>query len=54
MWDSIYDAFQAINQNEPTNINSSGDSEFERIDVEPAEKPIAVILKHSAEETSSE
>ncbi|XP_057958300.1 protein NO VEIN isoform X2 [Malania oleifera] len=49
MWDSIYDAFQAIGQRATTHTVFENHSEYECIDVEPSEKDAIVITKDSAE-----
>ncbi|GKU97667.1 hypothetical protein SLEP1_g10782 [Rubroshorea leprosula] len=50
MWDSTYDAIQAINQPEFTNT-SDNYTEYESIEVEPSEKDKSSVSKHSMQST---
>jgi hypothetical protein len=54
MWDSIYDTFLAISQQELNNTPMQNQSEYEIIDVEPSVKDAPVIAEHSVELTHSE
>ena len=54
MWDSIYDTFLAISQQELTNTPMQNQSEYEIIDVEPSVKDAPVIAEHCVEVTHSE
>ena len=54
MWDSIYDTFLAISQQELTNSLMQNQSDYEIIDVEPSVKDAPVIVEHSVELTHSE
>lgn len=53
MWDSIYDTFQAINQNELTKTCNEKYSEYEIIDVEPSLKDAPVIADDHKERIHS-
>lgn len=52
MWDSTYDAIQAINQPEFTRT-SDNYTEYESIDVEPSEKDKSSVSKHSVQSIQS-
>jgi hypothetical protein len=54
MWDSIYDTFLAISQQELTNTPMQNQSEYEIIDVEPSVKDAPVIAEHCVEVTHGE
>ena len=54
MWDSIYDTFLAISQQELNNTPMQNQSEYEIIDVEPSVTDAPVIAEHSVELTHSE
>lgn len=53
MWDSIYDTFQAIAQNELTKTFDK-DPKYESISVEPSLKNPATVAEHVAEHPHSE
>lgn len=54
MWDSIYDTFQAISQDELTNKLPDKHSEYESIDVEPSENDTVAITDCILEHRHSE
>ena len=54
MWDSIYDTFLAISQQELTNSLMQNQSDYEIIDVESSVKDAPVISEHSVELTHSQ
>jgi hypothetical protein len=54
MWDSIYDTFQALSQQDSTQAHVEKNSEYEIIDVEPSVKDAPVIADHGVECTRGE
>jgi hypothetical protein len=54
MWDSIYDTFQALSQQDLTQTCMEKNSEYEIIDVEPSVEDAPVIAEHDVERTRGE
>lgn len=54
MWDNIYDALQAINDNERDETGTDEGAKYETIDVVPSEKNLAVTSALDTEATHSE
>ncbi|KAJ7955389.1 Histidine kinase/DNA gyrase B [Quillaja saponaria] len=53
MWDSIYDTFQAISQNELTDTLPEQNSEYVNIDVGPSVKNTPATIEHNVEHIQS-
>lgn len=54
MWDSVYDTFQAISQQELVKTPSDKYSEFESIEVEPSKQVAVLNTEHIVQHTNSE
>jgi hypothetical protein len=54
MWDSIYDTFQALSQQDSTQARVEKNSENEIIDVEPSVRDAPFIADHGVECTRGE
>ncbi|XP_054822554.1 protein NO VEIN [Prosopis cineraria] len=49
LWNSMYDSFQAISNNELDNSHANKDSEYETIDVGPSDKIVPVVTKNNTQ-----